>query len=140
MVAGADGFRLPLSRSGPWERVQPLQVSWGWTPDPARLDEPDEYGSSPRLRFLELEGTRDICPWLTVPDAIRFQEEIGRQRIQERIGELTRYVRGQLTGLCGLTVATPANPTSTWRDDGVPLAARIGCSGTAARLVGEMAD
>jgi isopenicillin-N epimerase len=94
---------------GAWERVQPLQVSWGWTPDPARLDEPDEYGSTPRLRFLELEGTRDICPWLTVPAAIQFQEEIGRERIHERIGELTRYVRRQLTGLCDLTIATPAD-------------------------------
>ncbi len=95
---------------GAWERVQPLQVSWGWTPDPAHLDEADEYGSTPRLRLLELEGTRDICPWLAVPAAIRFQEEIGRERIQHRIGELTQYVRRQLTGLGGLTLATPAHP------------------------------
>ena len=94
---------------GAWERVQPLQVSWGWTPDPACLDEPDEYGSTPRLRLLELEGTRDICPWLTVPTAIQFQEEIGRERIRERIDELTGYVRRRLTGLGGLTLATPAH-------------------------------
>ena len=95
---------------GAWERIQPLQVSWGWTPDRVRLDEPDEYGSTPRIRLLELEGTRDICPWLTVPAAIQFQKEIGRQRIRERIDELTCYVRRQLTGLCGMTVATPEHP------------------------------
>jgi isopenicillin-N epimerase len=95
---------------GAWERVRPLQVSWGWTPDLARLDERDEYGSTPRLRLLELEGTRDICPWLALPTAIQFQEEIGRERIHERIGELTGTVCRQLTGLCGLTLATPAHP------------------------------
>ena len=57
--------------------MQPLQVSWGWRPDRARLDEPDEFGSTPRLRWLEFEGTRDVCPWLAVPTAIDFQEEIG---------------------------------------------------------------
>ena len=93
-----------------WERIQPLQVSWGWRPDPARLDDPDEFGSTPRLRLLELEGTRDVCPWLAVPAAIQFQAEIGRERIRERIGELTAYVRRRLTGLCGLAPATPERP------------------------------
>jgi isopenicillin-N epimerase len=57
-----------------------------------------------------LEGTRDICPWLTVPTAFQFQEEIGRDRISERIEELTAFVRRQLTGLRGLTLATPSHP------------------------------
>ncbi len=95
---------------GAWERVQPLQVSWGWRPERGRLDEPDEFGSTPRLRHLEFEGTRDVCPWLAVPAAIQFQQEIGFERIRERIGELTRYVRRRLTGLCGLAPATPDHP------------------------------
>jgi isopenicillin-N epimerase len=95
---------------GSWERVQPLQVSWGWRPDRAQLDERDEFGSTPRSRHLEFEGTRDVCPWLTVPAAIQFQDEIGFERIRERIGELTRYVRRRLTGLCGLTPSTPEQP------------------------------
>src|SRR5436309_12585133 len=33
---------------GAAERVQPLQVSWGWRPDRARLDERDEFGSTAR--------------------------------------------------------------------------------------------
>ena len=62
------------------------------------------------LRLLEFEGTRDVCPWLAVPTAIEFQKEIGLERIRERIGELTRHVRRRLTGLCGLTPATPEHP------------------------------
>jgi isopenicillin-N epimerase len=95
---------------GAWERLAPLQVSWGWKAAGARLDERDEFGSTPRLRFLEFEGTRDPCPWLAVPEAIRFQEEIGPARIRERIAELTAYVRRRLTGLAGLAPATPDRP------------------------------
>src|SRR5262249_36106958 len=64
-------------REGAAERLQPLQVSWGWRHDRTRPDEPDEFGSTPRLRFLEFEGTRDVCPWLAVPSAIDFQADIG---------------------------------------------------------------
>jgi isopenicillin-N epimerase len=93
--------------SGAFERVEPLQVSWGWRPDRTKLDEPDEFGSTPRLRYLEFEGTREICPWLAVPAAIDFQASLGFDRIQTRIRELVRHVRSRLTGLCSLTPATP---------------------------------
>jgi isopenicillin-N epimerase len=82
-------------------------VSWGWRPDRNELDEPDEFGSTPRTRYLEFEGTRDICPWLAVPAAIDFQAGLGFERIQSRIRELVRHVRQRLTGLHGLTPATP---------------------------------
>jgi isopenicillin-N epimerase len=103
-----SGF-LYLGR-GSFERVQPLQVSWGWRPDRSKLDEPDEFGSTPRLRYLEFEGTRDVCPWLAVPAAIDFQAALGFERIQLRMRELVRYVRTRLIGLGGLTPATPENP------------------------------
>jgi isopenicillin-N epimerase len=92
------------------DRLQPLQVSWGWHHDRARLDERDEFGSTPRLRALEFEGTRDLCPWLAVPAAIDFQAELGWDRVRGRIAELVAYVRRRLTGLAGLRPATPAAP------------------------------
>jgi isopenicillin-N epimerase len=92
---------------GSFERVQPLQVSWGWRPDRSKFDEPDEFGSTPRLRYLEFEGTRDVCPWLAVPAAIDFQTGLGLDRIQGRIRELARYTRERLSGTAGLTLATP---------------------------------
>jgi isopenicillin-N epimerase len=96
--------------AGSAERLRPLQVSWGWRPDPARLDERDEYGSTPRLRQFEFEGTRDFCPWLAVPAAIDFQADIGWERIRGRIAELTAHVRKRLTGRAGLSPATPEAP------------------------------
>ncbi len=92
---------------GSAERVQPLQVSWGWRRGPERLDEPDEFGMTPRLRAFEFEGTRDPCPWLSVPAAIDFQAELGWERIRGRIAELVAYVREHLGGL---KPATPAHP------------------------------
>jgi isopenicillin-N epimerase len=93
--------------SGAFERVQPLQVSWGWRPDRTKLDEPDEFGSTPRLRYLEFEGTRDPGAWLAVPAAIDFQAGLGFERIQGRMRKLVGHVRNRLTGLHGLQPATP---------------------------------
>jgi isopenicillin-N epimerase len=97
---------------GAAERIQPLQVSWGWRTRLASvgLDEPDECGSTPRLRHLEFEGTRDLCPWLAVPAAIDFQAGLGWECIRGRIAELTAHVRRRLQGDLGLPPATPAGP------------------------------
>lgn len=98
------------------DRLQPLHVSWGYYPDKYPLgdiqksvgpDDRDNYGSTPRVRFLEFEGTRDICPWLTVPAAIDFQNELGWDKVRARIAELAAYTRAVI-GKLGLPLATPA--------------------------------
>ena len=95
---------------GAEDRLQPLQVSWGWRTDRARLDERDEFGSTPRLRALEFEGTRDPCPWLAVPEAIAFQEALGWEPIRRRIAGLVELVHARLGGTPGLRPATPTQP------------------------------
>jgi isopenicillin-N epimerase len=92
---------------GSEDRLQPLQVSWGYYNSARSLDECDEYGSTPRLRRLEFEGTRDCCAWLVVPDAIDFQADLGFERIRARMRELVGHVRRRLDWL---TPATPSNP------------------------------
>jgi isopenicillin-N epimerase len=95
---------------GSADRLGPLQVSWGWRGEGRPADERDEYGSTPRLRRLEFEGTRDVCPWLAVPAAIDFQADLGPQRIQARMRELADHVRARLGAGLGLAPATPAPP------------------------------
>jgi isopenicillin-N epimerase len=92
------------------DRLQPLQVSWGWHHDRTRPDDRDEFGATPRLRQFEFEGTRDPCPWLAVPAAIDFQAGLGWERVRGRIAELASYVRRRLDGLAGLSLATPPQP------------------------------
>jgi isopenicillin-N epimerase len=104
---------------GSEDRLEPLHVSWGYRPneyplgeqDAARRDPDgkDAFGSTPRTRFLEFEGTRDICPWLTVPEAIDFQARIGVESIQKHIAKLSTYTRDRIGNL-GLKLATPAVP------------------------------
>jgi isopenicillin-N epimerase len=95
---------------GTEERLHPLQVSWGWHYDHSRSDQPDEFGSTPRLRAYEFEGTRDPCPWLATPAAIDFQAGLGWERIRNRIRDLTSYVRQRFYRLDELELATPSEP------------------------------
>jgi|SRR5579883_583156 len=102
------------------DRLQPLHVSWGYHADKYPIGEPapstgpdarDVYGSTPRLRFLEFEGTRDICPWLAVPTAIDFQTELGFDNVRARIAELAAYTRKIIgEGGVGLPLATSSAP------------------------------
>jgi isopenicillin-N epimerase len=98
------------------DRVRPLHVSWGYRPNEYPLgeagadhpnpDNPDKFGSTPRTRFLEFEGTRDTTPWLAVPDAIDFQASIGVEAIRRRIAELVAYTRNRISR-SSLKLATP---------------------------------
>ncbi len=99
-----SGF-LALGRDAA-DRLQPLQVSWGYHYDRARADEPDEFGSTPRLRALEFEGTRDPCAWLAVPDAIDFQAGLGWEAVRGRMRALAAHTR-RLGGTAGLRQVTP---------------------------------
>jgi len=98
--------------TGNEDRLQPLQVSWGWRPDRMKMDERDEFGSTPRLRFYEFEGTRDLCPWLAVPAAIDFQDRLGFEAIRQRNEELVRFTRERLGPIPGLSLATPLDARS----------------------------
>jgi isopenicillin-N epimerase len=102
------GF-LHLGRGGE-DRLMPLQVSWGWRPDRQRLDEPDEFGSTLRLRYYEFEGTRDICPWLAVPAAIDFQTALGFEHIRRHNATLVAHVRDRFGRSAGLELVTPPHP------------------------------
>jgi isopenicillin-N epimerase len=109
MLAPTGAGFLALG-AGSEDRLSPLQVSWGWHHERGGLDERDEFGSTPRIRALEFEGTRDCCPWLTVPEAIDFQAGLGVDRIRARIAELVATTRQRLDGYAGLTLATPTHP------------------------------
>ncbi|MFF1837020.1 aminotransferase class V-fold PLP-dependent enzyme [Streptomyces sp. NPDC058231] len=97
--------------AGQEDGLRPMQVSWAHRP-PSECppDEPDQFGSTPRLRRLECEGTRDICPWLTMPEVIDFQASIGHDRIRSRMRDVAGYARRHLTDRIGLEPATPDSP------------------------------
>lgn len=92
------------------DRLEPLQVSWGYKPDRTKLDEPDEYGSTPRTRYLEFAGTCDPCAWLAVPEAIDFQTALGWDAVRARMHELSAESRARFADRCGMKLTTPTDP------------------------------
>jgi isopenicillin-N epimerase len=110
MALGPDRLRFSLLRPRKRRTDSAAPGELGWHHDPARADEPDDFGSTPRLRSFEFEGTRDPCPWLTVPAAIDFQERLGWSNVRGRIAELVACTRKSLSGKLGLALATPAHP------------------------------
>lgn len=91
--------------------LEPMHVSWGYNPENVTdWDAQDEHGSTPRVRRLEMEGTRDYCPWLTVPEAIDFQASFGFEAIRKRQHELASIVRHRCESLKDLNLTTPADP------------------------------
>jgi isopenicillin-N epimerase len=101
-----------------------MHVSWGYKADGTKQpDEQDELGSTPRIRRLEFEGTRDICPWLTVPEAIDFQAKLDFAAIRSRQHELARYVRNRCDTLRLVTPTAPAlhgSMTAFWVPTDLP--------------------
>lgn len=90
---------------GALERLEPIQVSWGYKQPPG--DGHHLSGSTALLRRFEVEGTRDICPWLALPETIDLHERIGQARIRARMSELAAQVRQRLSGRYGLSPVTP---------------------------------
>ena len=101
------------------DRLPPLWVSWGYRPDSAYMpnaaaihpDARDQYGSTPRTRALEFVGTMDVCPWLSVPEAIDFHAALGWTAIRAKHQELAEFARTKFAELLGWTLATPPGPT-----------------------------
>lgn len=92
---------------GSEDRLEPMQVSWGYHRPKRSWHEPDPFGTTPRLRFYEFEGTRDLCPWLSVPTAIDFQAALGFEQIRAHNEALVQIVRRRFGQDLGLPFATP---------------------------------
>jgi isopenicillin-N epimerase len=97
-------------REGAMDKLEPLQVSWGYRPDASRLNERDEFGSTWRIRQFECEGTRDPCAWLAIPEAIDFQSKLGFSAIHQRMRQLSAHARKRFATQHGLRLTTPTDP------------------------------
>lgn len=92
------------------QRLHPTTISWGYHAQTATpQDTRDAYGSTPRLRRLECEGTRDLCPWLAVAEAVGFHRSFGAGVASARMRTLAGRMRDRLLQLDGISPATPAD-------------------------------
>jgi isopenicillin-N epimerase len=77
------------------------------------LSKVDAAGRTGLIRALEVEGARDLCPWLVLPEAINLHFQLGAKYIQGRQQLLANEVRTRLNGLRGMRAITPENTALT---------------------------
>lgn len=78
-------------------------ISWGYAEGTSGHSGFDAYlGTSLFERRLQWQGTRDISPWLAVPEALRFQERHDWPTVRRRCHELAAHALAVLTQRHGL--------------------------------------
>jgi len=80
------------------QHIEPLNLSWGRLPP----TEPSAWSDE----FL-WSGTRDPSPYLTIPTATDFMEQVGLDAFQSRTHYLAQYARHRLLELTGLEPVVP---------------------------------
>ncbi len=93
--------------------IEPLIVSWGW--------DSNIPGESPFIEYLEWSGTRDISAFLTVPDAIQFQKQLGWPELRLSCHQLASHARQCIEEVTGNMAFYPDNPDWYMQMGSVPL-------------------
>ena len=79
-------------------------ISWGYAEGTGGHAGFDAYlGTTPFERRLQWQGTRDISPWLSVADALRFQERLDWPTVRQRCHALAAHALDVLTRRHGLS-------------------------------------
>jgi isopenicillin-N epimerase len=92
--------------------LEPLIVSWGWG-----KDSPFETGS-PFLDNMQWSGTRDHSAFLSVPAAIKFQEEYGWESVRNDCHQLLSQALNRISELTGIEPVY-VNGSSSYHQMGV---------------------
>jgi isopenicillin-N epimerase len=82
--------------------INPLVISHGWTEKSKEPGAKGAFGNSPFIDELEMQGTRDPAPWLTVPAAIDYRRDNDWDSVQAHCHALaldTAHRLGERTGL-----------------------------------------
>lgn len=98
-VCAPKGSGFLYASSAVQKLVQPLIVSFGW-------DE-SASGQDRFVNLLQWAGTRDISPFLAVPDAIQFMREHDWPEVRRRCHALGSRVRSALFDACGVPALYP---------------------------------
>lgn len=78
--------------------LRPPVISWGWSPDAAFVDK------------MQMQGTRDISSFLSVPAAIDFQAANQWETLRRECTALVQETRNRINALTGLESICPDGP------------------------------
>jgi isopenicillin-N epimerase len=82
--------------------LNPLVISHGWTAQSKEPGVKGAFGNSPFVDEIEVQGTRDPAPWLTVSAALNYRRDNDWPAIQahcQALAQDTARRLGELTGL-----------------------------------------
>ncbi len=82
--------------------LNPLVISHGWTAQSKEPGAKGAFGNSPFVDEIEVQGTRDPAPWLTVSAALNYRRDNDWPAIQahcQALAQDTARRLGELTGL-----------------------------------------
>ena len=86
--------------------LDPLVISHGWTADSKQPGAKGAFGNSPFIDEIEIQGTRDPAPWLTVTAAIDYRRDNDWTSVQahcQALAQDTARRLGELTGLAPIS-------------------------------------
>jgi isopenicillin-N epimerase len=98
-LCSAKGSAFLYARPERQALLRPLAVSWGWealTPGPSRYQD-----------YFEWTGTDDPAAYLSVPEAIEFQERHDWPRVRAACHDLAQESARQVAALTGLPPIAP---------------------------------
>jgi isopenicillin-N epimerase len=98
-LCAPKGTAFLYARREVQERLRPLVISWGW--------EAEKPSDSRFIDHNEWQGTRDIAAFLSVPAAIRFQQDRSWNAIRQRCHQLASKTRERINALTGLKALCP---------------------------------
>lgn len=93
--------------------LKPLVVSWGY--------ESELPSGSKFIDYNEWWGTRDMAAFLSVPAAIRFQQENGWDDVRELCHQLASYAQKRIGELTNLAPLHPLNGNWFCQMTSIPL-------------------
>ncbi|UCF62259.1 MAG: aminotransferase class V-fold PLP-dependent enzyme [Anaerolineaceae bacterium] len=103
-LCAPKGAAFLYARREVQERLRPLVISWGW--------EAENPSDSRFIDHHEWQGTRDIAAFLSVPAAIRFQQDRRWNTIRQGCNELASKTRERINSMTGFDPLCP--DTQDW--------------------------
>lgn len=128
-LCAPKGAAFLFARRGVQALIEPLVVSWGF-------HAPLSSGSQ-LVDCLQWTGTNDPAAYLSVPAAIRFQQENDWERVRAVCRKLLTGALIRLSDLTGLEALAPLSPALTLQMAAAPLPAASDLTALKARLYEE---
>ena len=128
-LCAPKGSGFLFARPEVQDLLKPLVVSWGY--------EPEVAGPSAYVDVHEWWGTRDIAAFLSVPDAIRYQEQRDWDTVRAGCNILVGEAQRRISELTGLEPLHSSDPVWFRQMAAAPLPASTDVAALKSRLYAE---